>query len=152
MRRLPRLVFGVLDLVMGALVLGGVFGALPTRWAPVDVAAAVVGGLQLAAGAALLAGHKAAPAVARVASFVSLGVGLALVTVLAVTASYLSGIYGPVGKGGAVILVLVAALAVPYLIAIPAVELVALGPWKKAAPPPPAAETAAKAEDPEKSS
>ncbi len=139
MSRRTQLVFGVLDLVVAALVLGGVYGALPTRWAPVDVTATAVALLQLAAGVALLARHRAAASIARVASFVSLGVGLLLITLLAVTASYLSGIYGPVGKGGAVILVLVAALALPYLVAIPAVELVMVGPWSRAAVAPDAA-------------
>jgi hypothetical protein len=46
------------------------------------------------------------------------------VATLALTASYLSGIYGPVGKGGALILVLVAALALPYLVVLPASQLV----------------------------
>jgi hypothetical protein len=46
------------------------------------------------------------------------------VTVLAVTASWLSGVYGPVGAGGAVVLVLVAALALPYLVVLPVVQLV----------------------------
>ena len=54
----------------------------------------------------------------------SLALGLALVTVLAVTASWLSGVYGPVGAGGAVVLVLVAALALPYLVVLPVVRLV----------------------------
>jgi len=43
------------------------------------------------------------------------------------SASYLAGIYGPIGRGGAIIFVLVLALAIPYLVAIPALELVWLG-------------------------
>jgi hypothetical protein len=47
---------------------------------------------------------------------------------LALTASYLSGVYGPVGRGGAVILTLSAALALPYLVLLPVAQLVWLGP------------------------
>ena len=54
---------------------------------------------------------------------VFLFLGLLLVGALAISASFLMGIYGPVGRGGAVILVLVAALAVPYLVVAPALQL-----------------------------
>jgi hypothetical protein len=50
--------------------------------------------------------------------------GLVLVTALALTASWLSGVYGPVGRGGALLLTLVAALALPYLVVLPLVQLV----------------------------
>jgi len=63
-----------------------------------------------------------------VASPVALALGLFLVSVLAVTASWLSGVYGPVGAGGAIILTLVAVLALPYLVVLPVVELVWLRP------------------------
>ena len=42
---------------------------------------------------------------------VSLAVGVALATTLALTASWLRGVYGPIGAGGAVLFALVAALA-----------------------------------------
>ena len=74
--------------------------------------------------------------VARLASFVTLALGLALVTALVVAASYLSGIYGAVGRGGAVILVLVSALALPYLVALPVSQLLWLGPSPLRAPAP----------------
>jgi len=57
------------------------------------------------------------------ASTVSLVLGLLLITTLALTASYLSGIYGPVGRGGALILSLLAATALPYLVALPVAQL-----------------------------
>jgi hypothetical protein len=63
----------------------------------------------------------------RVAAGALLVVGLALVAGLALTASYLIGIYGPVGRGGAIILVLVAALVLPYLVVLPLAELLWLG-------------------------
>jgi hypothetical protein len=134
--RRAAVVFGVADLVTGALVLFGVFRALPARWWPVDVTGAGVGALELAAGVALLsrAPRPAVLALARVASAVALAVGLFGVTVLAVTATWLSGVYGPVGGGGAIILALVAALALPYLVVLPVVQLVWLRPVPGGAP------------------
>jgi hypothetical protein len=122
--RRAALVFGIADLVTAALVAFGVFVALPSRWAPVDIAAVALTAIDLAAGVGLVAGTPWGARAARIASAVSLALGLWLVTVLAVTASWLSGVYGPVGLGGAVILALVAALALPYLVVLPIVRLV----------------------------
>jgi hypothetical protein len=125
-----RVGFGVADLVSAVLVYVGVFEGLPSRYGPVDAAAAVVIALFAGAGAGLLWQASWAPKVAWIASVVSLGLGLSLVATLALTASYLSGIYGPVGRGGALILGLTAALALPYLVVLPAGQLVWLGPWR----------------------
>lgn len=108
------------------LVTGGVFGALPARWAPVDVTAALVAAACAASGGLLIANMRIAERVARIVSALVLVLGLVLVLVLATTASYLSGVYGAVGKGGAMVLVFVAALAVPYLVALPAAQLLYL--------------------------
>jgi hypothetical protein len=117
-------VFGVIDLLTAALIAFGVFVALPMRWLPVDASALVLVVLQGAAGVLLLRGDRRSSLVAAAAASVSLLLGMALVTTLALTAGWLSGIYGPVGTGGAIILVLVSVLVLPYLIALPAVQLV----------------------------
>lgn len=122
--RRAALVFGIADVLTAALVAIGVFVGLPSRWAPVDVAAVVLIAVDLAAGVGLLASVSWGPRAARAASALSLAVGLSLITTLALTASWLSGVYGPVGMGGAVILALVAALALPYLVVLPVVRLV----------------------------
>ncbi len=119
-----RLLFGAANVVTALLIAFGVFVALPSRWWPVDTAAVVLVLLQLASGTGLLTGTPWAPKVARAASAVALALGLFTVTVLAVTASWLAGIYGPVGRGGSIVLALVAALALPYLVALPLVQLV----------------------------
>jgi hypothetical protein len=126
--RRAAVVFGVADLVTGALVLFGVFVALPARWAPVDVPAAILGALELAAGGALLARTAWAERLARATGAVALALGLFAVSLLAVTASWLSGVYGPVGAGGAIILALVAVMVLPYLVVLPVVQLVWLRP------------------------
>jgi hypothetical protein len=131
--RRAAVVFGVADLLTGALVLFGVFVALPARWAPVDVPAAVLGALEIAAGGALVARVAWAEKLARAAGVVALALGLFVVSLLAVTASWLSGVYGPVGAGGAIILALVAVMALPYLVVLPVVKLVWLRPRAAAA-------------------
>jgi hypothetical protein len=123
-----RLLFGAANVVTALLVAFGVFVALPSRWMPVDVAAAALAGLQLISGAGLIAATDWAPKVARAASAVALALGLFTVSVLAVTASWLGGVYGPVGKGGSIVLALVAALTLPYLVVLPLVQLVWLRP------------------------
>jgi hypothetical protein len=120
--------FGAIDVVASLVVVLGVFVGLPARWWVVDVPSAVVAALFVAAGVGLFTRKGWGVTLARVASLVALVLGLLLVATLAVTASYLSGIYGPVGRGGAIILALVAALAVPYLVALPAAQLLWLGP------------------------
>jgi hypothetical protein len=122
-----RLAFGFLDLLAACLVAIGVFRGLPSRAWAVDGCAAAVTLLLAVSGVGLMLGTRWAPRVARATSIVVLVIGLALVATLALTASYLAGIYGPVGKGGAVILVLVAALGLPYLVALPASQLLWLG-------------------------
>jgi hypothetical protein len=123
--------FGIANGIATLLLAAGVFAGLPARFWPVDVGAAALTALLAASGAGLLLRASWAARVARAAALVALAVGLVLVATLALTASYLSGIYGPVGRGGAFILVLVAALALPYLVILPAAQLVWLGPRGK---------------------
>jgi len=122
--RRPAIVFGALHLVSAALVGTGVFAGLPDRYGPVDAGAAVLIALLVGSGVGLLGGTRWSFRVAVAASSVTLAMGLLLVGALALSASYLAGIYGPVGRGGAVLFVLVAALVLPYLVALPAAELV----------------------------
>jgi hypothetical protein len=112
--------FGVADLLTGAVVGLGVF------------VAALLTALELAAGVALVARAPWAERLARVACALALSLGLFTVSVLAVTASWLSGVYGPVGRGGSIVLVLVALLALPYVVVLPAVQLVWLRPRRRA--------------------
>jgi hypothetical protein len=128
--RAAAIAFGVLDIVSAILVYLGVFEGLPARYWLVDGGAALLIALFVAAGAGLVAGTPWARRAALAASIASLVLGLLLVTTLALTASYLSGIYGPVGRGGALILGLIAALALPYLVAIPLAQLAWLEAWR----------------------
>src|SRR4051794_23271842 len=107
--RLFELGFGTVDLASAALVYLGVFVGLPARWWPVDVTAAAVIAVLALAGVGLLRRQRWAADAARLAGWITLGLGLLLVGLTAITASYLSGIYGAVGRGGSLILTLVAA-------------------------------------------
>jgi len=126
--RKGRVLCAIGSFTSAAVVGGGVFGGLAVRWAPVDVTAVVVALACAASGGLMIANHRLAERVARVVSAAVLLLGLGLIVLLAATAGYLSGIYGPVGKGGAMVLVFVALLAVPYLVALPAAQLLYLGP------------------------
>ena len=131
MKKPARIGFGNVNLLVAALVGRGVFRGLPTRWWVVDNGALVVIVMMAASGLALLANHHLAERITRVAAFVVLGIGLALFATLAMTASWLYGVYGPVGKGGAMIFVLVALMVLPYLVIFPAVLLGWIGVARK---------------------
>jgi hypothetical protein len=120
--------FGAAHAVTALLLGWSVFRCLPARWMPVDATASVLVMLDLAAAAGLLWHAPWGPSAARAASIASLAVGLVALGLLGAAASWLSGVYGPVGAGGAAIMVLAAALALPYLVVRPCVELVYLGP------------------------
>lgn len=126
--RRGALVFGIADLTTAVLVGLGVFVALPARWWPVDVGAAALIVVELAAAGGLLLRAPWGERAARVTAGFALAVGLFTVSLLAITASWLGGVYGPVGKGGAIVLALVAALALPYVVALPLVQLYWLRP------------------------
>jgi len=131
MKKGARIGFGILNIGVAALVGWGVFRGLPTRWWVVDDGGAVIVALMAASGVLLLANHRFAEVVTRVAAAVVLALGLTVFAVLALTASWLSGVYGPVGKGGSAIFVLIALLVLPYIVVFPAVLLAWVGPRRR---------------------
>src|SRR5262249_11884333 len=126
--RRARIGFGLANVAVATFVAVGVFRLLPTRWWLVDGGALVVAALLGASGVALLARHRFAEPLTRVAAAVVLVIGLALFAAIALTASWISGVYSQVGKSGAIIFGLVAALVLPYVVVLPAVELAWIGP------------------------
>lgn len=127
-----RIFFGLANAFTAVLVLEGVWKGLPTRWLPVDAGAIVVAAVLGASSLALVAHARYAETLARIAAWITLAIGLAAFAALALTASWLAGVYGPIGKGGAALFALVAALVLPYAIVLPAAELVWLGKKKDA--------------------
>ena len=134
MKKAARIGFGVVNLGVAALVAWGVFRLLPTRWWVVDDGAAIATFLMAASGFALLANHRLAEPVTRIAGFVVLALGLGVFAALALTASWLYGVYGPVGKGGTALFTLVALLVFPYVVVLPAALLVWVGPRARREP------------------
>lgn len=126
--RRTALVFGIANAFTAGLVVFGVFVALPARWWPVDTAAAILAAIEVSSAVGLLAGTPWAARVGRAAGALALALGLLAVTALAVTASWLSSVYGPVGRGGSIVLALVGALVLPYLVVLPVVQLLCLRP------------------------
>jgi hypothetical protein len=130
MKRGPRIGFGIANLGVAAITAWVVLRGLPTRWWPVDVTGLVLAALMFASGAALLAKARFAATLTRAAAGLSLACGLVLVLGLASSAAFLWGTYQQVGRGGAAIFGFVILLAVPYLVVLPAAELVWIGPKK----------------------
>ncbi len=131
MEKRARIGFGIANVVIGALVATCIFRLLPSRWWVVDGGAIVVSALLVASGGALLKNAAIAPRLTRVAGIVVLLLGLAVFAALVLTASWIQGVYGPVGRGGAIIFGLVALMVLPYLVVLPAVELLWIGPHLK---------------------
>ena len=128
MQKRARIAFGVTNAGVAALVAWSVFRGLPTRWWVVDDGAFVIVVLMAASSVALLSNHRLAEPITRAAAAVTLLLGLALFATLALTASWLYGVYGPVGKGGSALFALVALMVFPYLVVLPAALLAWVGP------------------------
>ena len=128
MDKRARVGFGIANVVVGLAIALCVWRLLPTRWWVVDGGGAIVTLLLVASGAALLRNARSAAHLTRIASFVVLALGLAVFAALVLTASWIHGVYGPVGKGGAIIFALVALMVLPYVVVLPLVELLWLGP------------------------
>jgi hypothetical protein len=111
------------QLALAVLIVIGVWGLLPARWVPIDFVGSALALLQMAAAAGLLARKPWAVRIALIAGWAALVAGCALATVLAMTVAHLSGTYGPVGAGGAVLMAVIAALVLPYLVFLPAMQV-----------------------------
>jgi len=119
---------GGLDLFLALLLLLGVWVALPVRWWPMDVGMTLVALLLGVSGLGLYQGAAWGQRVGKAVAALTLVVGCGLATTLAFTAAGLVGLYGPVGKGGAIILTVSAFLVLPYLVVFPAAQLYFLLP------------------------
>jgi hypothetical protein len=121
-------VFAAVDIGTAIAILVAIFVCLPIRYAPVDWTSSVLAALQGVAGVGLLLGSSWRIGFARVTSAITLGLGLLTVAMLVATATWLGGVYGQVGKGGAIVLGIAAAVILPYLILLPLFELAWLVP------------------------
>src|SRR5688572_6542608 len=127
MDKRARIGFGIANVVIGLAVAICVWRLLPTRWWVVDGGAAIISLLLVGSGGALLRNAPIAERLTRLAAFVVFALGLTVFAALVLTASWIHGVYGPVGKGGAIIFALVALMVLPYVVVLPLVELLWLG-------------------------
>jgi hypothetical protein len=108
---------------LGAVLLFAVWSLLPARNAPIDAAGTLLGLVQIAAGIGLWSGRTYGKKLARAAAWITLVCGALLCSALLFTLAHLAGLYGPVGAGGAVLMGVIAALVLPYLVLLPALQL-----------------------------
>ena len=111
------------QLALGLLLVIGIWGLLPARFWPIDVTGSLLALLQVTAAAGLLVRTPWARRLALVAGWAALLAGIVLASLLAMTVAHLSGTYGPVGAGGAVLMAVIAALVLPYLVFLPAMQV-----------------------------
>jgi len=121
--RSKRLLLIFLQFGLGLLLLGGIWIALPARWWPVDTVGSALAAAFTLGSLGLLLRKRWGRLLSLIACWLTLLGGMAAVTALCFTAAHLSGLYGPVGAGGALLMVSVAALLLPYLIALPVLQL-----------------------------
>jgi hypothetical protein len=112
---------------LGALLLFGIWVALPARWWPIDVPGTALALGCLAAAFGLWCGTAWGVRVARVTLWAALAAGCVVCTALIWVVAHLFGLYGPVGAGGALLMGVMAALILPYLVLLPALSLRLLG-------------------------
>ena len=121
-----RITFGVLDLVSA----GAVFGTMKVLWsasAAWPIALGVWGGLLVASAIGLFSGTRTGRFLARLAAAYQLGFLLVLVVGILSSVAYLSGIYGQVGVGVAVVLLLILALLLELIGLLPIFKLRSIG-------------------------
>jgi hypothetical protein len=115
--------FASFDAIAALLVCWAAYGGLPTRWWVVDVGAFLVAASLGLGAAGVLSSARWGTIAARISAGVVLGIGLMTITLLSVSVGTMRGFYGPIGKGGALVFVLVVALLVPYLVVLPSAQL-----------------------------
>ena len=118
-----RIAFGVSNAV-AAVVLGvGVFVVVQPRFWALDVPAAAIGLVQLVSAVGLLAKLPWVMRALQVAAWVSFVLGLLTVSLIVLSMVFLRGIHGDYGVAALAVSGLIIALLVPYVVVLPALEL-----------------------------
>jgi hypothetical protein len=127
MPAMPRsrsaLTFAIVNALLAIALLGGVFGALPTRFWAVDIPSAGLAALLLVSAIGVSTQRSWGRAALRISALCALAIGLATLAALALSASYLGGIHGELGRNGLIACIVGACLLGPYLIIYPALQL-----------------------------
>jgi hypothetical protein len=111
--------------LVGVLLLCGIWLGLPARWLPVDLFGTTIALAALSAAGILTAAHENARAMrwVKIVMWAELVLGTLTLSLLATSMAQLAGSYGPVGNGGAVLMGAIFALVLPYLVALPVLQL-----------------------------
>jgi hypothetical protein len=123
--------------VIGLLLILGIWLGLPARWWPVDVlgTALALGALSAAAIVLIPKARSYGLRWVRIVLWAELVLGTLTITLLGASMAQLAGSYGPVGGGGALLMGTIVALILPYLVALPALQLRALSRVSASAAP-----------------
>lgn len=123
-----RIAFGVANATVALVLLVGVFGVVRPRFWGLDVPAAVISLVELVSAGAVLTQRPWALRALRLAAWVSFSLGLALVAVVVLSMAFLRSIHGDYGAAALAVSGLVVALLVPYVVVLPALQLLWLKP------------------------
>jgi hypothetical protein len=115
--------YGILDVGLAGLYAWMGLALVPSRSTAFNVALAAVVALLLASGLSLLAGARWARRLGIVAAAALLAFAAVVISGLTMSAAYVRGIYGPLGRGVAVLAVCAAALAVELFALAPLFQL-----------------------------
>jgi hypothetical protein len=115
--------FAIGNVLLAALVLGGVFGGLGVRWWIVDVPSVAVAALLLGSSFGLARATHWAMTALRACAMVELGIGVATLAGLVISMVYLASVHGEIGRSGTTTLLLGVTLLLPYLVVYPSVQL-----------------------------
>ena len=115
--------YGILDVGLAALYAWIGFVLVPSRSATFHLALGAVVALLGASGVSLLMQARWARRLGIVAAAALLGFAAVVISGLVASAAYVRGIYGPLGRGVAVLAVCAAALAVELLALVPIFQL-----------------------------
>ena len=124
--------FALLNL-LPAFVLGGGAIALPMRFWLVDGLVGVTVVTLIVTSVLVFARPVLAQLALRVAAWVLLVLGSAIVALFALSFAFLLGVHGAFGAFGTLLMVLVLLLLIPYVLVYPAIELRWLGRQKEPA-------------------
>ena len=118
-----RVAFGVLNATAAAVLLIGVFVVVQPRFWALDLPLAAIAVVELVSAVALLAKLRWAQQALALAAWVSFVLGLLVVSLIVLSMVYLRGIHGDYGTAALAVSGLIVALLIPYVVVLPALEL-----------------------------
>ena len=118
-----RIAFGVLNALTALVLFLGVFVVVEPRFWALDVPAFVIAALELVSAVALLAKRRWALRALALAAWVSFVLGLLVVSLVVLSMAFLRGIHGDYGVAALAVSGLIVLLLLPYVVALPALQL-----------------------------